>query len=193
MRYNYIIMIHSYLLKCFTDIRSGYAFRGAVVANASAGVRVIQARDIISNDFSDLVIRKAELSYSRCLLETGCVLVTSRGTIRARVFRKTFKAITTSAIFVLRVHDGILPEYLAMYINSEMGQRQIKMRQESTTVSAITMQQIAGLVVPVPDLDVQERLVRVYEMRQRQKWLRNEINVLRDKLLNNVLKGVLNG
>ncbi len=187
------MMIRNYLLKDFTDIRSGYAFRGAVVANAVAGVRVIQPSDIVSNDFSDLVVRKAESSYARCLLKPGVVLVTSRGTIRAHVFRKGFKAITTSAVFVLRVRDDVLPEYLAMYINSEMGRRQIKTRQESTTVSAITMRQIAELVVPVPDLDVQERLVRLYEMQQRQKLLQNEINVLRDKLLNNVLKGVLNG
>lgn len=193
MGHNHIMMIRNYLLKDFTYIRSGYAFRGAVVANATTGVRVIQQRDIVSNDFSDLTIRKAESSYARCLLDPGCVLVTSRGTIRAHVFRKSFKAITTSAVFVLRVRDDVLPEYLAMYINSEMGQCQIKTRQESTTVSAITMQQIAGLVVPVPDLDVQERLVRLYEMQQRQKLLQNKINVLRDKLLNNILKGVLKG
>lgn len=186
-------MTRNYLLKDFTDIRSGYAFRGAVIANASAGVRVIQPRDIISNNFSDLVVRKAEPFYSRCLLKPGCVLVTNRGTIRAYVFRKGFKATTTSAVFVLRVRDGILPEYLAMYINSELGQRQIRTRQESTTVPAVTKQQIARLVVLVPDLDVQGWLVRLYEMQQRQKWLQNEINVLRDKLLNNVLKGVLNG
>ncbi|MCM1294488.1 MAG: restriction endonuclease subunit S [Muribaculaceae bacterium] len=189
----FISVMQAKTLKQISSIKSGYAFRGAIVGNAVSGVRVIQPRDIITNNILDLVIRKTENCFCGCLLNPGDVLITNRGTIRAMVFREKFKAIATSAVFILRVSDVVLPEYLAVYINSEMGQHQIKMRQELSTVAALTVRQVAELVVPIPAMDVQEKLVRLYELQQRQKNLQNELIVLRDKIFNNTLKGVLNG
>lgn len=182
-------------LKSLAKIRSGFAFRCAIGGCSGAGWRVIQPKDIANNDFSDVVRVKADSVPRTHLLTDGDVLVTNRGAVRACVFRGNAKTITTNTVFVVSVIDKdiLLPEYLALYINSEHGQRQIKTKQSGMTVMAMTASQFADLVIPIPSQERQRALVGLDSAISRNANTMRQLNELQKTILNECIKGVLNG
>lgn len=193
-----IILMHmkyNNALKSLAKIRSGFAFRSAIDPSSSGGWRVIQPKNIASGDFSDIVQVKADSVPASHLLTDGDVLVTNRGTVRAYVFRGHAPTITTNTVFAISVFDrgALLPEYLALYINSEYGQRQIKTKQSGMTVMAMTASEIADLLIPIPPKDQQQVLVKLNEAVTRSADMMSELNKLQKTILNESIKGVLNG
>jgi len=183
------------MLKSLAKIRSGFAFRSAIEAWSGSGWRVIQPKNIASDDFSDVVQVKTGSVSSSHLLADGDVLVTNRGKVRACVFRSDAKTITTNTVFVVRVANqrDLLPEYLALYINSEYGQRQIKNRQSGMTVMAMTATEFADLLVPIPTMSKQQALVKLSEAVSHSANTMRELNKLQKTILNESIKEVLNG
>ncbi len=182
-------------LKSLAKIRSGFAFRCAIRACSGTGWRVIQPKDIANDDFSDVVQVKVGSVPVSHLLADGDVLVTNRGAVRACVFRGNAKTITTNTVFVVSVFDKdvLLPEYLALYINSEHGQRQIKTRQSGMTVMAMTASQFADLVIPIPPKEQQQALAGLSGAISRNANTMRQLNELQKTILNECIKGVLNG
>lgn len=182
-------------LKSLAKIRSGFAFRSAIEASSNGGWRVIQPKNIASDDFSDVVQVKSGTVPASHLLTDGDVLVTNRGTVRAYVFRGTAKTITTNTVFVVSVFDkdALLPEYLALYINSEYGQRQIKTKQSGMTVMAMTATEFADLIISIPPKNQQRTLVKLSEAVSYSANVMRELNKLQKTILNESIKGVLNG
>lgn len=191
----FMCMKHDKMLKSLAKIRSGFAFRSAIEAHPGSGWRVIQPKNIASDDFSDVVQVKTGSVPSSHLLTDGDVLVTNRGTVHACVFRDNTKTITTNTVFVVSIFDReeLLPEYLALYINSEYGQRQIKTRQSGMTVMAMTVTEFADLLVPIPPISQQQALVKLSEAVSHSANIMRELNKLQKTILNESIKGVLNG
>lgn len=183
------------ILKSLAKIRSGFAFRSAIEASSDGGWRVIQPKNIASDDFSDVVQVKSGTVPAAHLLTDGDVLVTNRGTVRAYVFRGTAKTITTNTVFVVSVFDkdALLPEYLALYINSEYGQRQIKTKQSGMTVMAMTATEFADLIISIPPKNQQRALVKLSEAVSYSANAMRELDKLQKTILNESIKGVLNG
>lgn len=176
-------------------IRSGFAFRSAIESSSGGGWRVIQPKNIASDDFSDVIQIKTGAVPGSHLLADGDVLVTNRGTVRAHVFRGRVQTITTNTVFVVSTFDkdALLPEYLALYINSEYGQRQIKTKQSGMTVMAMTVSDVADLVIPIPPKSQQQALVRLSEAVSHSTNTMRELNKLQKIILNESIKEVLNG
>lgn len=182
-------------LESFSTIKSGYAFRGAIMDETDGKTIVIQPKDVISGLDGDFVRIKSASISERHILERGSVLVTNRGAFCACVFNERFKAITTSGVFVIMLqHDsGITPEYLALYINSDVGQRQIASKQESMTVPALTIKQIQELEIPIISIEKQNLLSKAFNLSQRCKDIVLEIQKQNKSLINQVIKGTING
>lgn len=191
----FMYMTYNKILKSLAKIRSGFAFRSAIDPSSSGGWRVIQPKNIAGGDFSDVVQVKAGSVPVSHLLTDGDVLVTNRGTVRAYVFRGHAPTITTNTVFVISIVDkgALLPEYLALYINSEYGQRQIKTKQSGMTVMAMMASEIADLLIPIPSKDQQQALVKLNEAVTRSADMMSELNKLQKTILNESIKGVLNG
>lgn len=181
-------------LKSLANIKSGFAFRTAIKGCDGPGWAVVQPKNIVGEDFFDLTRIKSGSIPESHLLKVGDVLVTNRGAVRACVFQGG-KTVTTNAVFVVSVYDqqALLPEYLALYINSEYGQRQIKTKQSCMTVTAMTMSEFADLIIPVPAINKQRALVGLNEVVSRSAKVMRQLNELQNNILNESIKGVLNG
>lgn len=179
----------------FAEIKSGYAFRSAILDDSDGRLTVIQPKDIISGDDNKFVHIKSGTVPNHHIINRGSVLVTNRGTFCARVFNERFKAITTSGVFVVLLNpsSGITPEYLAMYINSEMGQRQIVSKQESMTVPALTVRQMQELEIPIISKEKQNLLSKAFNASQRCKDVLLELQKQNKSLMNQILKGAIDG
>lgn len=182
-------------LGSFAEIKSGYAFRSAILDDSDGRLTVIQPKDIISGDDNKFVHIKSGTVPNHHIINRGSVLVTNRGTFCARVFNERFKAITTSGVFVVLLNpsSGITPEYLAMYINSEMGQRQIVSKQESMTVPALTVRQMQELEIPIISKEKQNLLSKAFNASQRCKDVLLELQKQNKSLMNQILKGAIDG
>ena len=182
-------------LGSFAEIKSGYAFRSAILDDSDGRLTVIQPKDIISGGDNKFVHMKSGTVPDHHIIDRGSVLVTNRGTFCARVFNERFKAITTSGVFVVRLDPAadVTPEYLAMYINSEQGQRQIASKQESMTVPALTVRQMQELEIPIIPKEKQDLLSRVFNASQRCKDILSELQKQNKSLMNQIIKGAIDG
>lgn len=182
-------------LGSFAEIKSGYAFRSAVLDDSDGRLAVIQPKDIISGKDSVFVHIKSASVSERHILGRGSVLVTNRGMFCARVFNGQFKAVTTSGVFVIRMNSesDVTPEYLALYINSDVGQRQIASKQEAMTVPALTMCQIQELKIPVIPKQKQLLLAKAFNTYQHCEDVISEIRTQNKMLINQILKGAIDG
>ncbi len=179
----------------FAEIKSGYAFRGAVVDDANGDLPVVLPRNIVSKNFADCVnVKSAALATARRISKNS-VLVTNRGTFAACVFDGDFEAITTSGVFVviLRSDAVVTPEFLALYINSEIGQRQILAKQETMTVPALTVRRLSELEIPLISKNKQVLLSGLYDVYCRRVTLIAELQQTNTNFINQIIKGAING
>lgn len=179
----------------FAEIKSGYAFRGAIVDDANGDLPVVLPRNIVSRNFADCVkVKSAALATARRVPKNS-VLVTNRGTFAACVFDGDSEAITTSGVFVvtLRSDAVVTPEFLALYINSEIGQRQILAKQETMTVPALTVRQLSELDIPLIPKNKQVLLSGLYDVYCRRVALIAELQKTNTSFINQILKGAING
>lgn len=182
-------------LGSFAEIKSGYAFRSAILGDSDGQLVVILPKDVISGNNDGFAHMKSNAALERHIIDRGSVLVTNRGTFCARVFNERFKAITTSGVFVVHLNPDadVTPEYLAMYINSEQGQRQIASKQESMTVPALTVRQMQELEIPIIPKEKQDLLSRVFNASQRCKDILSELQKQNKSLMNQIIKGAIDG
>lgn len=182
-------------LESFAEIKSGYAFRSAILGDSDGQLVVIQPKDIISGNDDGFTCMKSSGALERHIIDRGSVLVTNRGSFCARVFNRQFKAITTNGVFVVRLNPGaeVTPEYLAMYINSEQGQRQIASKQESMTVPALNVRQMQELEIPIIPREKQDLLSKAFNASQRCKGVLSELQKQNKSLMNQILKGAIDG
>jgi restriction endonuclease S subunit len=178
------------------EIQSGYSFRGAV-KDEGRGTAVVQARDItslyVSSDALPQV--KQPLSDGR-LLRDGDVLLTSRGSFRAGVARlNAVPTVASSSLYVLRVTDeSILPEFLALYLNSPTAQTYFKQNAKGATIQSVSVSDIAAFAIPIMPLNQQRLLVDLQQnVEQQGMLLRSKLGFIEgiySSAINSSLKGV---
>jgi restriction endonuclease S subunit len=164
------------LLKDMATIRSGRLFRGKIEPDPTGHYQVIQIGDIDVDrnlSYRDLTrISLPDIKPSQ-LVQKGDVLFISRGQRKQAVAitEEWNNVITTSQIFILRPYDMLLPEYLAWYLNQLPAQRYLEEHSSGTNVSLINMEAFGKLPVRTPKLDIQQKIVQIYELSVREREL----------------------
>jgi restriction endonuclease S subunit len=78
-------------------------------------------------------------------------------------------------VFLLRVNQKVIPEYLLYFLNSALGKAQIKREITGATVTGLTKQVVRHLRVPLPALEKQKQIVdEIDKIRQEAKQLEKE-------------------
>lgn len=177
----------------FSDIRAGHTFRKRLVEQPKGNVSVIQPKDIQADGaiiFSDGKPLRTKVPFPRPLKQSD-VLVVNRGRFAAAVFNFLNKEewIVPSSIMVLSIReDLILPEYIALYLNSPEGQRIFYKHFEYSTIPFISAQNMASMEIPIPSLDRQRTLIQHMEDARKYKQLTNRKHELFKQFLNHELK-----
>jgi restriction endonuclease S subunit len=167
--------MHS-LLRDMATIRSGRLFRGKIEPDSTGHYQVIQIGDIDVDrklSYKDLTrISLFDIKPSQ-LVQKGDVLFISRGLRKQAVAitEELNNVITTSQIFILRPYEMLLPEYLAWYLNQLPAQRYLEEHSSGTNVSLINMEAFGKLPVRTPKLDIQQKIVQIYELCLREREL----------------------
>lgn len=153
-------------LREFSEIAAGHAFRGRVIHKPGGRFCLLLPRNITAGGaivLGDEDPLRTELDVADSLLP-GDVLVVTRGRFAAAVFQEPGPGpwIVPSSIIVLRIgNPSVMPEYVALYINSENGQRLFRRLQETTTVPFVSKSNLAQVSIPIPPLERQQALVEL--------------------------------
>ena len=150
---------------------------------------------LISSLHPDL---KAENISDRHLLQHGDVLFAAKGTknFAALYERKNLPAVASTSFFVIRIDDNfqdkIVPEFLTWYINQPISQKFLKGKAMGTSIVSISKSVLEELEIPIPDLETQKAILKITQLRNSEKNLKQQIETLREKQIQHCLWQVIN-
>lgn len=166
--------------------QSGYSFRGRIVHSDNGNAGVVQAKDISRLYVDEGSITRVSLDLaSDRFIQEGDVLLTARGSFRAGVAKFQKPAIASASLFLIRVTDKtILPEYLAIYLNSEGAQYYFSQNAKGATIQSVAVSDLQNITVPVIPLESQQVIVDLQRNIEAQRSLLNR----KQDIINEVLK-----
>ncbi len=118
-------------LKNITKITAGYSFRQAV-PDEGKGVRVVHISDFRRLYINTETLKRTTLKISSShLLRAGDIILSSRGYFKAVVFKSQLATVASLSVFVVRPQsDTVLPEYLAICLNSAKIQKLLRTKRQ---------------------------------------------------------------
>ncbi len=170
-------------VKQVARVAAGYTFRKAIKGSPDGQSRVIMAKNINEHgaiNYEDLTNISDIPNRSNALVENGDVLLSSRGVFRAGVFwDKMESVVAASSTFILRVKNTeVVPEYVAIYLNSEAGQAGIQKILTGSTIKTILRKSLENLKIPIPALSIQKQIINISQnIQKREALLNKKINL----------------
>lgn len=136
-------------------------------------------------------LRRIAPEVVRCqpadLLQAGDVLLVGKGSVNhAAVWPGSDEdTLASNTLFVIRPNrQQVLPEYLAGYLNSTTAQAWFATHQKTGTVNVLSREALNELLVPVPPLATQHRMVQLTDASLRAIHHLTELSKVHAQLLN---------
>lgn len=182
-------------LKDIADIITGYTFRTALKSHAGGLMAVIQAKDIsgryvVKDNLAKIDLQKYQ---TKAVIEENDIVISSRGSFKAGIIKGNIaNIIASSSVYVLRIKDkNILPEYLAIYLNSVNGQKKIREKMTGSIIKTILRRDLENLKIPIPIKDIQNKIIDLYRNNQAQQKLLTRKKMLINKILESSISNLL--
>jgi len=149
------------------EVRMGYSFRSRLELNAAGDVAVIQMKDIDELNSLHLEsfvrIEMPELREKH-LVQVGDILFRSRGNSYAAVVVEGClgRTVLAAPMMLIRIHvSSIESAYLQWFINQPTTQKTLTAQAAGTAVKMISKAALEQLVIAVPPLEIQQRIVEI--------------------------------
>lgn len=129
------------------------------------------------------------------LLREGDVLFAAKGTKNfAATFEKhNIPSVASTSFFVLRLStDKILPEYLSWFLNSNTTQSLLKGQAIGTSIPSISKQVLENVEIAIPSIKTQKAVLQISLLRNKEKDLKQKIEVLREKQIQHQITNAIN-
>lgn len=139
----------------------------------------------------------AEAVSEKHLLKQGDVLFAAKGLRNfAAVYYMEEPAVASTSFFVIRLEDNyinrILPEYLAWFINLTKSQSLLKGQAMGSSIASISKGVLEELELSIPTIQKQESILKITKLRNKEIELRQQIEALRDKQIQQLLLNSIN-
>lgn len=127
------------------------------------------------------------------LLKLGDVLFAAKGTknFAAWYESKNQPSVASTSFFVIRVHENfrnkILPEFLAWLINHPSAQKILKGKAIGTSIVSISKSVLEELEISIPDLQTQKTILKISQLHNAEKKLKQQIETLREKQIQQLI------
>jgi hypothetical protein len=171
------------------NIQSGHQFREKVEADPRGTMGVIQIKDIpdrrrlTPETIDRIVFDKPRDAYRVC---PGDVLFLSRGhkQFAVAVEHELGDTIASGYFYIVRLHNSLIrPEFLAWYLNQPPMQDQFKQLAKGTHMPFVSMAEFRELDIPIPPLHVQEHIVEIAALADREQVILAQIAEMRANLI----------
>lgn len=183
-----IIKLHE-----IVDIKTGITFRNRLLDNLEGEVEVIQMKDVdMHGNISDKLVHiSAELVKPKHLLIPGHIILLAKGkyTSACLISETEKKLVVSSAFFTLKVkqEQRVLPEYLQWFLNQPEARDYFKSFASGTSMFTLPMSVLKNLLVPLPDIHMQEKVVRMVRLRNQEKTLVFQLEEEKEKYIQQLL------
>lgn len=124
------------------------------------------------------------------LLKKGDVLFAAKGTknFAAWYENEVTPAVASTSFFVIRLHDtNVLPGYLTWFLNHPNTQTILKGQARGSSIASISKAVLSELVIPIPNIEKQELILKIFKLRNKEKNLKQQIENLREKEIQHLL------
>jgi restriction endonuclease S subunit len=158
---------------------------------------VVQLKDV---DYDSCTIAKkltsvagTPISEKYTLNETH-VLFIAKGSNNLAVLppQTNSRCIASSVFFVLHCDaTKVLPAYLAWYINQPAAQQYLDSNKEGTYTQNISKQALLDLEIPIPTLQIQQKIIQASTLLQQEQTLLKEITSKRNLLISTKLNSLI--
>jgi len=172
-----------------TEIKAGVAFRRAIERSSTGTHYVLQAKDVLDGrlDLSDLILVDLGKRGRNHELQVGDVIMVSRGrTVAAPVLSllECEPAVAAGSVYVFRVEASSLdPIYVAWAINRPQMQARLQALAQGSHIPFVSKQSLSELEIPVPSIEIQRAIGRVYELSLIEKDLMAQLSELRQQYI----------
>ena len=183
-------------IKKVTDFQMGYQFREKLATSSTGDYRVIQAKDISQAfdhrlDLSNLHRVMPKRDAEKYRVKNGDVIFLSKGRRNyATLISKLspdLKTIVAGYFFVIRPKTQVvIPEYIAWIINQPPAQSYLKSVSRGSGMPFIPKTAFANLEIPIPSIDVQKQIVKLYELSFQESILLKQLEEKRSKLISKI-------
>lgn len=186
----------TYLLDELAEIMIGHTFRGTVVHNPKGDTFIVQSKDIgVDGELQIQKLSQVNLggSRSKAYLQKGDILLSSRGTFKAGLWKDSdLNALATATLYVIRLKTPLLsPEFLELYLNSSIGQNELQKNSRGATIPALPKSNLIQMEIPIPPQEVQNLMVDVQKNWRARKTLLQKKQNLSQELVDCTLRKIL--
>ncbi|EKE21703.1 MAG: hypothetical protein ACD_7C00153G0006 [uncultured bacterium] len=178
-----------YNLSDVAEVVSGYSFRGAIQEEKDSDIFLIQAKDtrnglsITENDLKKI----SDLNYGDKFVENNDVVMGARGFFSATCINSSKKIIGSSSVYIIKPDQKkVLSKYLTIYLNSKMGQAEIKKYETGSTIKTILIGDLKNIRIKIPALDEQKKIIELYENIQRQNKILERKKIINQNILETI-------
>ena len=130
---------------------------------------------------------KADKITEKHLLRHGDVLFAAKGTknFAAWYENKNQPSVASTSFFVIRLADSfrskVLSEFLVWLINHPISQKFLKGMAIGTSIVSISKSVLEELEISIPDLQTQKAILKINQLHNTEKSLKQQIETLREK------------
>ncbi len=184
-------------IKDIADVILGFTFRTTLEESSDGNIAVLQAKNIsgkiIINE-QDLIKINMDKSRSSALARKNDVAISARGYFKSAILRFCQQpTIAAGSTYLIRLRTpDILPEYLAVYLNSSLGQRQIKGRTTGVVINTLLKKDLEAIEVIIPDVKQQRKAITIYENNLRHQELLRQKQFLSNKINEGLINRIIN-
>ena len=185
-----MIDAHRIRLAELVTVRTGYPFRGPLSEVPSGGALVTQMKDVDpGSGLSWSSVVRAELPGRKepDWLQAGDILFVPRG---QRFFAVSIEAPPAPAVcgphlMLIRLRPGapVSARFIAWQINQPPVQKQLRAAAEGSSQLSVRISEIEGLLVAVPPIDQQDRIVALADAAARERQALTQLILNREQTL----------
>ncbi len=185
-------------IRDIAEIRTGFQFRGKVEAADDANVAVIQIKDIddrLKVQVQDLLPVKLD-NPEPYRVTQGDVLFLSRGhrQYAASVSEPVRDTVATGYFFILHPdQDMIRSDFLAWSINQPEFQDSLRPFTRGSHMPLVSKSDFQDLTIGLPTLAVQDRILALQQLIDRERELTTILQLKRGKLVAAISRELLSG
>ena len=181
-------------LKKIANIQSGYINREKIEASDKGTCRLMQAKDVDSDQLSyrtDALARfNPRLSGKDWFLEPGDILFMARGARNYSVLVDKIpdRVLAAACFFIVRIPNSeIIPEYLWWYLNqSPVEEYIVRFSGRSVHMPVVRRAVLESVDVPVPPIEVQKQVAVITTLIMKEQVLYKKLAEKRENLMTEI-------
>ncbi|MDE8676558.1 restriction endonuclease subunit S [Priestia aryabhattai] len=185
------------LLKEICEIRTGYQGK----KEAGTMYRLINPTDLNSDGIIDIKTTKTfgdSKIHSKFVIKNREIIFKAKSShYSVGVFKNhPENCVPSGHFFILNINHEqigkIHPEYISWYLSQEEAQRRFKRLATGMAMPTVRKSDLEDLVVTVPPLEIQNKIIKIHELSLKEKMLFEELLELRKLQTKNALNNLIN-